>query len=54
MVHLYGLSADLDPILEICQEYDVPPLIEDAAESLGGFYKGETNRHLWGVRDLLL
>lgn len=41
MVHLYGLSADLDPILEICQEYDVPPLIEDAAESLGGFYKGK-------------
>ena len=40
MVHLYGLSADLDPILEICQEYDVP-LIEDAAESLGGFYKGK-------------
>jgi len=40
VVHLYGLSADLDPILEICQEYDVP-LIEDAAESLGGFYKGK-------------
>ena len=40
VVHLYGLSADLDPILEICREYDVP-LIEDAAESLGGFYKGK-------------
>ena len=40
VVHLYGLAADLDPILEICQEYDVP-LIEDAAESLGGFYKGK-------------
>ena len=40
VVHLYGLSADLDPIMEICREYDVP-LIEDAAESLGSFYKGK-------------
>ena len=40
VVHLYGLAADLDPILEICREYDVP-LIEDAAESLGSFYKGK-------------
>lgn len=40
VVHLYGLSADLDPILEICREYDVP-LIEDAAESLGSYYKGK-------------
>jgi dTDP-4-amino-4,6-dideoxygalactose transaminase len=40
VVHLYGLSADLDPILEVCREYDVP-LIEDAAESLGSYYKGK-------------
>lgn len=40
VVHLYGLSADLDPILGICREYDVP-LIEDAAESLGSYYKGK-------------
>ncbi len=40
VVHLYGLAADLDPILEVCREYDVP-LIEDAAESLGSFYKGK-------------
>ena len=40
VVHLYGLSADLDPILEICREYGVP-LIEDAAESLGSRYKGK-------------
>ena len=40
VVHLYGLAADLDPILEICREYGVP-LIEDAAESLGSFYKGK-------------
>ncbi|NLB81555.1 MAG: DegT/DnrJ/EryC1/StrS family aminotransferase [Clostridiaceae bacterium] len=40
IVHLYGLSADLDPIVELCQKYNVT-LIEDAAESLGTFYKGK-------------
>jgi dTDP-4-amino-4,6-dideoxygalactose transaminase len=41
LVHLYGQSADLDPILEACSRYDVP-LIEDTAESLGATYKGRT------------
>jgi len=40
VVHLYGLAADLDPIMEICNHYKVP-LIEDAAESLGTLYKGK-------------
>jgi dTDP-4-amino-4,6-dideoxygalactose transaminase len=40
VVHLYGLSADLDKLLEICNKYNVP-LIEDAAESLGTTYKGK-------------
>ncbi len=40
VVHLYGLSADMDKILEICGRYGVP-LIEDAAESLGSYYKGK-------------
>lgn len=39
VVHLYGLSANLDEIITICKEYNVP-LIEDAAESLGTTYKG--------------
>jgi dTDP-4-amino-4,6-dideoxygalactose transaminase len=38
VVHLYGQSADMDSIVEICNRYDVL-LIEDAAESLGAFYK---------------
>lgn len=39
VVHLYGLSAQLDEIISLCEEYDVT-LIEDAAESLGTTYKG--------------
>lgn len=39
-VHLYGLAAKLDEILEICNRHNVP-LIEDAAESLGTSYKGK-------------
>jgi len=40
VVHLYGISADLDRIVEICRRHNVP-LIEDAAESLGTTYKGK-------------
>jgi len=40
VVHLYGLSADLDPIMKLCNKYNVT-LIEDAAESLGTTYKGK-------------
>jgi len=40
VVHLYGLSADMDKIMEICSRYDVT-IIEDAAESLGAYYKGK-------------
>lgn len=40
VVHLYGLSADMDKILEICRRHNVP-IIEDAAESLGAYYKGK-------------
>ncbi len=38
VVHLYGLSADMDRIIQICNKHSVP-LIEDAAESLGTYYK---------------
>jgi len=40
VVHLYGLSADMDKIVALCKKYDVT-LIEDAAESLGTLYKGK-------------
>jgi dTDP-4-amino-4,6-dideoxygalactose transaminase len=38
LVHLYGQSADVAPILAACSQYGIP-LIEDAAESLGATYK---------------
>jgi len=40
VVHLYGVCADMDHIMEICNKYNVP-VIEDAAESLGSYYKGK-------------
>ena len=40
VVHLYGQSADLDPILASCARYDVP-VLEDAAEAVGTQYKGK-------------
>lgn len=40
VVHLYGFSADLDKITELCEKFKVI-LIEDAAESLGSKYKGK-------------
>jgi dTDP-4-amino-4,6-dideoxygalactose transaminase len=40
LVHVFGQSADLDPIIALCKQYQVA-LIEDAAESLGATYKGK-------------
>ncbi len=37
LVHLYGQSADLDPIVSLCARHEIP-LIEDAAEALGAVY----------------
>ena len=50
-MHTFGHPVDLDPLLEVCQSFNIT-LIEDAAESLGSSYKG---RHTgqWGLLSAL-
>lgn len=40
VVHLYGQTAKMNEIMEICNRYQVP-ILEDAAESLGTTYQGK-------------
>jgi perosamine synthetase len=40
VVHMYGLSCNMDEILKICKKYNLY-LIEDAAEAFGSFYKSK-------------
>lgn len=39
-MHTFGHPSDLDQISEVCKKYNLN-LVEDAAESLGSFYKGK-------------
>ena len=39
-VHLYGMPAQIEQILDIANKYNIP-VIEDAAESLGSTYNGK-------------
>lgn len=39
-MHTFGHSVDLDPLVGLCTQYQID-LIEDAAESLGSYYKGQ-------------
>jgi perosamine synthetase len=45
VMHCFGHPADMDSLAEICGRFGLP-LVEDAAESLGSYYKGKhTGRH---------
>jgi len=39
-MHTFGHPCRIDEIIEICNEYNIP-VVEDAAESLGSYYKGQ-------------
>lgn len=39
-VHLYGMPAKMDEILAVASAYDIP-VVEDAAEALGSFYRDQ-------------
>jgi perosamine synthetase len=39
-MHTFGHPVDLDPLVEVCSRFRLE-LIEDAAESLGSYYKGK-------------
>lgn len=38
-MHTFGFMAEMDEILSICEQWNIP-LVEDAAEALGSSYKG--------------
>ena len=43
-VHLYGMPAKMNEIMEVANRYEIP-VIEDAAEALGAKYVGEHVGH---------
>lgn len=50
-MHTFGHPVDLDPLMDVCHEYKLE-MIEDAAESLGSFYKGKHTGN-WGKLSIL-
>ena len=37
-MHTFGFPNEIDKIVEVCREFNIP-IVEDAAESIGSFYK---------------
>lgn len=50
-MHTFGHPVDLDPLADLCRTYGIE-MIEDAAESLGSYYKGRHTGN-WGRCSIL-
>lgn len=48
VVHYAGVSCEMDKIIEIAKKYNLP-VVEDAAQAIGSFYKGQP---LGGIADI--
>ena len=53
VVHLYGQSADIDTILKVCNQYNIPS-IEDAAEVFRCYLQRAFSWNFWAYWHLLL
>ena len=45
-MHTFGHPADLDALIQVCERFSIA-MVEDAAESLGSYYKGRHTGN-WG------
>jgi len=45
-MHTFGHPVDMDPLVDVCRKYNLE-LIEDSAESMGSYYKGQ-HTGSWG------
>ena len=50
-MHSFGFPCEIDKIVELCKSYSIE-VVEDAAESLGSYYKGKHSGLFGSIRTL--